>query len=231
VEFAEVQVSGPGAALAVIAALQSFDERADVEVIILARGGGDATQLLTFSDEELCRAIGTSRTPVVSAIGHEGDRPLCDEVADVRCGTPSIAAAAVVPSRAELEVAIDDLLRRALVSVEHRHATAAAKLDAVVPARALDAGLQVASSRLARATSRVALVHPARMVAPAATRLNGVHRQLEALAPARVLERGYAVVRTGAGEIVRSPDDVAVDDALTIDVAGGRLGARVQELS
>ena len=102
-EFAEVQVSGPGAAEAVMRRAARLRRPAEIEVIVLARGGGDATQLLTFSDEELCRAIGLAATPVVSAIGHEGDRPLCDEVADLRCGTPSIAAAAVVPSKLELE--------------------------------------------------------------------------------------------------------------------------------
>ncbi|HET9443957.1 MAG TPA: exodeoxyribonuclease VII large subunit, partial [Acidimicrobiales bacterium] len=101
--FREVTVSGPGAAAAIVAAVDDLDRHPGVEVIILARGGGDATQLLPFSDEQLCRAVAAAATPVVSAIGHEGDRPLCDEVADLRCGTPSIAAAAVIPSRVELE--------------------------------------------------------------------------------------------------------------------------------
>src|SRR5207247_9071158 len=82
-------------------------------VIVLARGGGDATQLLPFSDEDLCRAVCRCTKPVVSAVGHEGDRPLCDEVADLRCGTPSIAAAAVVPDRAALDATIDRLLAEA----------------------------------------------------------------------------------------------------------------------
>ena len=73
--------------------------RPEVDVVVLARGGGDATALLPWSDEELCRAVAACPVPVVSAIGHESDRPLCDEVADLRCGTPSIAAHAVVPDR------------------------------------------------------------------------------------------------------------------------------------
>jgi len=99
---AETQVSGPGAAVSIMAALAALAAEPQVEVVILARGGGDATQLLAWSDEELCRAVCACPIPVVSAIGHEGDRPLCDDVADLRCGTPSLAAAAVVPDRAAL---------------------------------------------------------------------------------------------------------------------------------
>ena len=88
----ETTVSGPGAALCIIEALARLARRPGVDVVVLARGGGDATALLPWSDEELCRAVAACPVPVVSAIGHEADRPLCDEVADLRCGTPSIAA-------------------------------------------------------------------------------------------------------------------------------------------
>ena len=95
----ETTVSGPGAAVSIIDALQRLSCRPEVDVVVLARGGGDATALLPWSDEELCRAVAACPVPVVSAIGHESDRPLCDEVADLRFGTPSIAAHAVVPDR------------------------------------------------------------------------------------------------------------------------------------
>jgi exodeoxyribonuclease VII large subunit len=230
VEFAEVPVSGAGAADSVIAALRAFDARPEIQVIILARGGGDATQLLTFSDEELCRVVGGAATAVVSAIGHEGDRPLCDEVADLRCGTPSMAAAAVVPSRVELERALDDLLQHARAAVEQRRGQAITRLDAVAPARALDAGLGVASARLGRALARFELVHPDRLMRSATDRLGAAHRQMEALAPARVLERGYAVVRRADGTVVRGPTDVALADAIAIHTVRGRIGARVEDL-
>jgi exodeoxyribonuclease VII large subunit len=167
---------------------------------------------------------------VVSAIGHEGDRPLCDEVADLRCGTPSMAAAAVVPSRVELEQSIDSLLQEAFVAVAQGHARAVARLESVAPARALDAGLRVASARLQRAEARYDLVHPRRAVAVAGSRLVAAHRQMEALAPARVLERGYAVVRRQDGSVVRTPADVAIADAVAIELAGGRIGARVEDI-
>src|SRR5437660_5560252 len=133
VRYLEVSVSGPGAAQALADVVSRLDGRPEVEVIVVARGGGDAAQLLPFSDEDLCRAIASSRTPVVTAIGHEGDRPLCDEVADLRCGTPSLAAAAVVPSRVELEGEIDRLLAVTAAAALARldgHARRLARLDA-----------------------------------------------------------------------------------------------------
>jgi exodeoxyribonuclease VII large subunit len=108
--FEETTVSGPGASLTIVEALEAVVSRPGVQVVIMARGGGDGPSLLPWSSEEVCRAVAACRVPVVSAIGHEGDRPLCDEVADVRCGTPSIAAGVVVPDRAGLVGALDGRL-------------------------------------------------------------------------------------------------------------------------
>src|SRR5262249_14869993 len=126
--FCDVTVSGAGAADAIAAGVASLDAHPDVDVIVLARGGGDATELLPFSDETLCRAIAASTTPVISAVGHEGDRPLCDEVADVRCGTPSIAAAVVVPDRRALEAELDRRLAGCASVVSSRVDRAGARL-------------------------------------------------------------------------------------------------------
>jgi exodeoxyribonuclease VII large subunit len=229
VEFVETNVSGPGAAAAVTAALQALDARPEVEVIVLARGGGDAAQLLPFSDEELCRAVATARTPVVTAIGHEGDRPLCDEVADLRCGTPSLAAAAVVPSRAELEAGLDRLLDRAAEVAARRHVVAVDRLRRVDPARALVAGMATARGRCERAGARLALVHPGRRVGWASERLAAARRHVEALSPVRVLERGYAVVRDADGRVVRDAAAVAAGARVDVELARGRFAARVEE--
>lgn len=230
VEFVETNVSGPGAATAVIAALQALDARPEVEVVVLARGGGDAAQLLPFSDEELCRAVAAARTPVVTAIGHEGDRPLCDEVADLRCATPSLAAAAVVPARAELEAALDGLLARAVEALGRRQEHAVGRLARVDPARALVAGLATARGRCDRAAERLALVHPSRRAGWAAERLAAARRHVEALSPVRVLERGYAVVRDADGRVVRDPAAVAAGARVDVEVARGRFAARVEEV-
>ena len=228
VEFAEVQVSGAGASESVIAALVAFDARADVDVIILARGGGDATQLLTFSDEALCRAIAAASTVVVSAIGHEGDRPLCDEVADLRCGTPSMAAAAVVPDRADLHRELERWAERLGAAVTRRIDAAFRQLAAVDRDRALDDGLRVAADRLARAGSRLAFVQPARRLGESRATLAGLRRQLDALDPVRVLERGYAVVRLGDGAVVRSSGQLVAGASLDVQLAAGGATVTVE---
>jgi exodeoxyribonuclease VII large subunit len=88
--------------------LAEVTRRPGVDVVILARGGGDSTQLLPYSNEHLCRAVAECRIPVVSAIGHEIDHPLCDEVADYRAATPSVAAAMVIPDRSALTSRLDE---------------------------------------------------------------------------------------------------------------------------
>ena len=227
--FVETNVSGPGAADAVSRALEALDSRPEVEVIVLARGGGDAAQLLPFSDELLCRAVAACRTPVVSAIGHQGDRPLCDEVADLRCGTPSLAAAAVVPSEAELEAELDGLLARAAEALGVSLAVAGERLRRSEPAGALRAGLDTARARCGHAAGRLSLVHPQRRTRSATERLRAVRRHADALSPARVLERGYAVVRDADGEVIRDPAAVHSGDAVDVQVARGRFTARVED--
>ena len=229
VEFVEVAVSGAGAVDAITGALDWLDRRPEVDAIVMARGGGDATQLLPFSDETLCRAVCASSTPVVSAIGHEGDRPLCDEVADHRFGTPSLAAGAVVPSQVELEAELERLWLFIDGTVDRRMELAGRRLAAVDRERSVIAGLGVAGNRLERAALRLAHAHPGRLVDAASARLNGLHRTMEALSPVRVLERGYAVVRAADGTVVRSSAQVDLGAPLNVELAVGRVGVRVEE--
>ena len=226
--FCEVTMTS---AEAVMEGLRDLDLRIGVDVIILARGGGDATQLLPFSDEELCRAICATATPVVAAIGHEGDRPLCDEVVDLRCGTPSLAAAAVVPDREALQASLEASWTRAEAAVARHLDVAARRLAGVDRDRAVLAGVERAAERLQRAAGRLELVHPKRRLAPAATALAGALREMEALSPVRVLERGYAVVRGPDGAVLRSAEDAAAGQRLDVQLATGRLGAVVDEVT
>src|SRR5205814_5117744 len=139
----------------------------------------------------------------VAAVGEEGDRRLCDEVADARFGTPSLAAAAVVPSRVELEAEMDRLLQSAEVGLTARLGAASARLAAVDREASIMAGLGVAERRMDRAALRLRHAHPGGRVAAAHALLVGQRRQMEALSPARVLERGYAVMRRPGGTVVR----------------------------
>ena len=239
----ETTVSGPGAALAITTALAQLSRTPGVEVIVLARGGGDATQLLPWSDEELCRAVAACPVPVVSAIGHEADRPLCDEVADVRCGTPSIAAHVVVPDREEIEAQLSALITGADAALGRSWRGSSERLARVATGTALGTAVDRARARARHAGERLSWAHPGRGVAdcrarlercdwrgPARSllssrseRLEGVHRQARALSPQHVIERGFAVVRRSDGLVVRSPSEVSAGELLELTIARGRI--------
>ena len=247
IRFVEVTVSGPGAAEAIRDGLRRVCDDPDIEVVILARGGGDAAQLLPFSDESLCRAIAAAPIPVVVAIGHEGDRPVCDEVADRRCATPSLAAAAVIPSRAELDGRLDGTLERAGAAWSRRADAAERRLSAAEPRGALESGWVLATQRLARGLDRLRFADPSRRVAEsrrlleridlnsglahrlarAGGQLRDRHHTLVALDPDRVLARGYAVVRDGQGRVLRSAAETADGQGLQVTLAEGELSVTV----
>ncbi len=245
--FQETTVSGPAASMAIVEALQAVADRSGVEVVILARGGGDAPSLLPWSSDEVCRAVAACPVPVVSAIGHESDRPLCDEVADLRCATPSIAAAVVVPDRAALQADIDGRLGAAALSLQGRADQAARRFGAIDTRRALGQGVERAAHRLDRCTGRLAVLHPARRLGDCSARLQAPNwrrpmwealarsdgrltaelRHLRALSPARTLERGYAVVRGADGSVVRRASSVRPGDQIDVRLAAGHLAAAV----
>ena len=200
----EVPVQGPQAVAAVTAALAALDADPAVDVIVVARGGGSVEDLLPFSNETLVRAVANCRTPVVSAIGHEQDAPLVDFVADLRASTPTDAAKRVVPSLREQQDYVTGLRRRASVVLGHQVQREQQALD----------------HRRQRARSVVA-----GRLAAAATDVEHLQARVRALSPSATLERGYAIVLTDDGAIVRDADDVASGTGLDIRVAHGRLRA------
>lgn len=206
IEFAvrEVPVQGPQAVPAVTAALAELDALADVDVIILTRGGGSVEDLLPFSNEALVRAVAACRTPVVSAIGHEQDAPLVDFVADLRASTPTDAAKRVVPSLAEQVALIDGLQRRGSMVLRHL----------------IDREQQGLAHRRGRARS----VLLGRLDA-AASDVTHLTARVRSLSPAATLERGYAIVMTDDSTIVRDADLVPRGAGLDVRVAHGRLRA------
>ncbi len=247
VHVEETTVSGPGAAVAIVDALRRVVGVRGVDVVIVARGGGDPTSLLPWSDEQVCRAVAACPVPVVSAIGHEADRPLCDEVADLRCGTPSMAAAVVVPDESAVRDRLASTRRRAAEALGALVASRRRELGRIDSGRSLDTGIDQARRRLQAGARRTAASHPGRRLAECRRRLDRVDRErhvaeligrargrldadvrhLEALAPSRVLERGYAVVADGAGDVVRDAGSVQVGATVGIDLASGSLTATV----
>jgi exodeoxyribonuclease VII large subunit len=222
-------VQGPMAAGSVIEALQRLDRDPEVEVVVIARGGGSVEDLLPFSDEGLVRAIAGCRTPVVTAVGHETDTTLVDHVADVRAATPTDAAHRVVPEVGEQSRLVQALRARARSVLTGRVEQQERWLEGVRSRPALAAPERMLHGR----ADDVAALR-GRALRTLTHRVEGAERDLEhararvaALSPAATLERGYAVVQRADGALVRDPAEVGDDERLTVRVAGGRLPVRV----
>jgi exodeoxyribonuclease VII large subunit len=226
-ELRNTVVQGPNAVPQIVDALRELDADADVEVIVIARGGGSVEDLLPFSDETLCREIAKCSTPVVSAIGHEPDNPLCDLVADVRAATPTDAAKRIVPDAAAEQALITDLRRRcarALRNWVHREEHVLSQLRSrpvlAAPLAALTA--RVEEIDRCRACIRRDIT---RLVAAESDRIGHLSARLTTLGPAATLERGYAVVQTAAGTVLRTTADAPAGTRLRVRVSDGAVTA------
>lgn len=228
-EIRNTAVQGPDAVPGVMKNLAELDADPTIDVIVIARGGGSMEDLLPFSNEALVRAVSNAQTPVVSAIGHEADRPILDEVADLRASTPTDAAKRIVPDVAEEAMGI---------------LNARAMLDAAVN-RIIDREQEM----LTAVRSRPVLAEPQTMVDAREDELlmlrrrslqamfgqlnqgqneiNHLRSQARSLSPLRTLERGYAVVQTDSGQAVRDADEVHTGSTVHIRVARGRFDAEV----
>jgi exodeoxyribonuclease VII large subunit len=204
---AQTYVQGQAAPAAIAATMQTLAREPEVDVIVLTRGGGSFEDLLPFSDERVIRAVAECDVPVVSAVGHEQDTPLCDHAADVRASTPTAAARLVVPNERELRERLD---------------TARAAL-----ARGAGAAVERARSSLTRDRERLDRA-PALLVERKRAGLEGLVGRLQALSPRKTLARGYAIVRTDNG-IVRSGTELESGSRVDVELAEGGFGARVEE--
>lgn len=224
-----VAVQGPTAVPQILDALAVLDKDPEIDVIILARGGGSVEDLLPFSDEALCRAVFACTTPVITAIGHETDTPLVDFVADVRASTPTDAAKRAVPDLAEerqriaqargrIGRAVAGLLDREQHRLDAvRSRPVLARPEVLVESRAVD--VRALRERAARS-----LRH---RLEQGATGVEHTLARLRALSPGATLQRGYAVVQRADGAVVRGPGDVAAGDALRLRLADGEVPATV----
>jgi exodeoxyribonuclease VII large subunit len=223
-----VPTQGVSAVTEVVAALQRLDADREVDVIIVARGGGSIEDLLPFSNEALVRAVAACRTPVVSAIGHETDTPLVDLVADVAASTPTDAGKRVVPDLQEQSRQLAELRRRARHSIDSRldrerelMADLPGRLTAAL-GRRLDGEAQGLQALRERAHRRAV-----GLVDAAAADLAHVGARIRSLSPQATLDRGYAVVQRPDGHIVRAPGDVGAGDPLLVRVAEGKFTVAV----
>jgi exodeoxyribonuclease VII large subunit len=229
---AETYVQGPRAAAEIVAAIGALCEHPEVDVIVLTRGGGSFEDLLPFSDERVVRAVADCPVPVVSAVGHEQDTPLCDLAADVRASTPTAAGKLVVPELTELygrldraHAALARSARRSLERDRQRLARSADRLHAW-PRVAVDRERH----RLERTRDRLRLA-PSLAVERKRAALENTAAKLVTLSPLQTLERGYAIVRTESGTVAASAEDVTVGTRVDVTLARGAFGARVEEVS
>jgi exodeoxyribonuclease VII large subunit len=226
---AETYVQGPRAVQGVVTAIRDLCDQPDVDVIVLTRGGGSFEDLLPFSDERLVRAVAGCRVPIVSAVGHEQDTPLCDLAADVRASTPTMAGKLVVPELSELSGTLDrareSLARCARRTLERDAQRLERSLERLrtAPRRALDKE----SQRVERAHERLRRA-PALMVERKRAALEGTAGRLVALSPKATLKRGYAIVRTDS-HVVANASDLAVGSRVEVELAEGAFGARVED--
>ncbi|MGH8775271.1 MAG: exodeoxyribonuclease VII large subunit [Jiangellaceae bacterium] len=222
-------VQGPSAVIQVVDALRTLDRDVEVDVIVLARGGGSAEDLLPFSDETLVRAVAATRTPVVSAIGHEGDAPLVDLVADLRASTPTDAAKHIVPDAAEEADRVRRARERIRSAVGHRVDRDRAALGAlrsrpVLADPSYGLGVRAMDLEDLRGRARRCLRHA---LDRAAVEVEHTRARVRALSPAATLERGYAVVQRRDGVVVRRPADAPPGTAVRLRLAEGELAAVV----
>ena len=229
----EAAVQGGGAAGELRAALRRLDADPEVDVIVLARGGGSVEDLLPFSDEALCRAVAACGTPVVAAIGHEQDTPLVDLVADIRAGTPSLAAKLIVPDHAAVTAELDALLARAGRALEGRatHARRHLELLATRPAFA-DPRSWIAVRRESLLRVRDGLDRwPGGRLERERVRIGHAFDRLRLLGPAATLDRGYAIVQDAAGTVVTAAEAVTAGQRIGVRLSQGRIAATVEEVT
>ena len=223
-------VQGPTAVAQIVKALRELDSDPDVDVIVLARGGGSVEDLLPFSDETLCRAIAACRTPVVSAVGHEPDNPLCDLVADLRAATPTDAAKKIVPDTTAEQLLLDDLRRRSAQALRNwvgREERVLAQLRSRPVLAEPLAAIAARADEVHRARSAVRR-DITRLIDMQAERVGNLSARLATLGPAATLARGYAVVQTVGGSgpaVLRSTSDAPVGTRLRIRVGDGAIAA------
>lgn len=230
-EVREVAVQGERAVSEVAAALSELDAIDDIDVIVIARGGGSLEDLLPFSDEQLVRAVAAASTPVVSAIGHERDIPLLDLVADVRASTPTDAARRIVPDVAEELAGIVEATQRARAAIERYLDRSVSEITALRSRPVLATPHAMFDSRredIATLTSWLT-THAQRSIERQQADLSKALVTLRALSPHSTLKRGYSILIDSSDNVISDCAQAEKGDRLTAILAQGRMEVTVHD--
>ncbi len=226
-----VRVQGVEAPPEIVGAIKYANRYQVADVIIAGRGGGSIEDLWAFNDERVARAIYASQIPIISAVGHEPDVTIADFVADLRAATPSNGAELAVPDRLELKENLRAMELRMSGALRSHIRYYRQRLDEISRKRVIQSPLGYIEDR------RIALDSvQAKFIAAAQNRLatdrnKYIHlaAKLDALSPLKVLGRGFGVVYDQAGHLIKSTEDVQVDDQITVRMADGSLQCRVED--
>ena len=221
-------VQGEGAPATIIEGIRYFNSDPWADLLIVARGGGSFEDLFCFNDEALVREVAASTIPTISAVGHETDFTLCDFAADVRAGTPSIAAEIAVPVLSDLTAQLSTFNSQLVTSLRSKGEFFAQRVDQLSDALASSLTIAQANAerRLARVMPRLAPALKLHMQR-AESRLQKAEAQLKAYSPYGVLERGYSLTTAADGSVVRDAKKVKAGDILTTRLAKGTVESTV----
>ncbi len=225
-------VQGDGAAAGIARALQVMNQRDDIDVLIVGRGGGSIEDLWAFNEELVARAIFASTIPVVSAVGHETDFTIADMVADHRAPTPSAAIEHIVPDQVELFAQLegyDGWLRRIINDQFDAHRTRLQDFETrLSPTRRKDVIYQL--HQTVDTLDLACRSAVGRKLADSERDLHTLAQRLNALSPLATLARGYSISRKTDGEVLTSAKQVSIGDRVEIQLADGHLACRVEKL-
>ena len=217
----------------VIAGIKYFNEENNVDVIIVARGGGSYEELFCFNDEGIARAVFASRIPVISAIGHEPDYTIIDYVADVRAATPTAAGEMVIASYDDLQKEIDNLALNLDIAINQFVDSRRKALDVYKNHKALHSPAFYAREQLAVVSELKTRLDALsdRFVKKTSSEINEVKVRLDALNPNNVLTRGYSYVCDKSGRAVESAKSVKKGDNVSIILSDGSLLSEIKDIS
>jgi len=222
-------VQGDGASAQIIAGIDYFNEKKNVDVLIVGRGGGSLEDLWAFNDEALCRRVAASNIPIISAVGHETDFTLCDFAASVRAPTPSAAAELAVPESSELKRKINNVNARMELLCEQRIKLLKEKLTALSNSRVLTNPMNFIDDRKMALgmTEDKLITRMNTLLERKKSSLVSHAAKLDALNPLSVVARGYSAVFNDEGKLIKSISQTKKGDMVSFMVTDGKISAEV----